>query len=46
MNRKKVILPSTGGIGTILFRVVGGMLMVGAGLYLGLVIERKSQKES
>lgn len=33
-NRKGSVLPSTGGIGTTIFYVIGGILMVGAGVIL------------
>ncbi len=33
-NRKGTILPSTGGIGTTIFYVIGGLLVVGAGVVL------------
>ena len=34
VNKKGSILPSTGGIGTTIFYVIGGILMVGAGVIL------------
>ena len=34
INNKGTVLPSTGGIGTTIFYVVGGLLVVGAGVLL------------
>ena len=34
VNKKGSTLPSTGGIGTTIFYVIGGILMVGAGVIL------------
>ncbi len=34
VNFKGSVLPSTGGIGTTIFYVIGGILMVGAGVIL------------
>lgn len=46
INRKTVILPSTGGIGTVIFQVGGALLMLCAALYLILGMKKKSKKES
>ncbi|WP_317855323.1 SpaA isopeptide-forming pilin-related protein [Chakrabartyella piscis] len=46
MNRKTVLLPSTGGIGTIIFQIGGALLMLGAALYLILGMKKKSEKEN
>lgn len=45
INRKTVLLPSTGGTGTVMFQVGGGVLMLGAATML-LLNKRKKAKES
>ena len=40
-NNKGTLLPSTGGIGTTIFYVIGGILVIGAGI---LLINKKSMK--
>ena len=40
VNREGTVLPDTGGIGTTMFYVIGGILMVCAGILL--VVRRKA----
>lgn len=42
-NKEGTVLPGTGGIGTTIFYVVGGMLVVGAGVLL--IARKRTQKE-
>ena len=42
INHSGVVLPSTGGMGTTIFYVVGGLLMVGAAVLL--VTKKRMQK--
>lgn len=43
INRKTILLPSTGGMGTMIFQIGGGVLMVGAATAL-LLSKRKKSK--
>ena len=44
INKKGIILPATGGIGTVLFYVIGSALIAGAGV-LFVTKKRKTVKE-
>lgn len=44
INKSGTILPSTGGIGTRIFYIVGGVLMVGAAVLL--IVKRRMSKEN
>ncbi|MFI3227363.1 MAG: isopeptide-forming domain-containing fimbrial protein [Clostridia bacterium] len=46
INRKTVILPATGGIGTVIFQVLGGSLMLSAAAFLVISSKKKHHKES
>ena len=43
INQKGVVLPSTGGIGTTIFYVIGGILVVGAVVLL--IVRRRMRNE-
>lgn len=46
INAKKSLFPSTGGIGTFIFYVVGGLLVVIAGIFVAMSVKKRRIKES
>lgn len=44
-NNQGATLPETGGMGTILFYIIGGLLVVGAGILLVVRIRMKAHNE-